>query len=443
MSYHDTAPESTAPAGSPAGRPRAPRSLARHRLTAAFVRSVAHQGKARGAERHHDGGGLYLQVMPTGSKQWVHRLSFEGVQYYYGLGPTTELTLAEARDRAAENTVEARRHRRAVARGESPPLPAFEAQRRATMARRRGMEPPMEVVAAAGLTFGEAFERYVTEQAGEWKDPKTGLRSHRADLRKHLGAIAPLPVAGVEVFHLRRALEPLTRASRNKVLRRCGSVFKWAVARKLRRDNPAEVLRQTWTGLKREEVPHRAAMPWAEVPDFYARLEAEGLGANARGALALALLTGVRSGEATGARWEEVQGLDSGAPVWTIPAARMKDKREHRVPLSPKAVAVLREAGPKGEGPVFRAPRGGKVIDKALRQVMADLGAGYTVHGLRATLSGWAREQGVAHEAIERALAHRVGSAVSQAYSHTTDLLDRRRREVMDPWGAYVAGGGR
>lgn len=116
------------------------------------------------------------------------------------------------------------------------------------------------------------------------------------------------------------------------------------------------------------------------------------------------------------------------------------------IPMLIAAYITFLIAGPrKDKGPVFRAPRGGAVIDKALRKVMADLGTGmWTVHGTsRATLSGWAREHGVAHETIERTLAHRVGSAVSQAYSHTTDLLERRRREVMEPWSAYVAGGTR
>ena len=91
---------------------------------------------------------------------------------------------------------------------------------------------------------------------------------------------------------------------------------------------------------------------------------------------------------------------------------------------------------------MFRAPRGGQVSDKALRELLAEFGVDATVHGFRSTLGGWARERGAAHEVVERVLAHRVGSNVSQAYQHLTDQLDLRRSQVMDPWGAFVTGAG-
>ena len=233
--------------------------------------------------------------------------------------------------------------------------------RRAADARRND-QSVHAAIATGGMTFTEAHEACITERSRHWRNPETDLRSWRADLRTHLKGIAALPVAGVDVFHLRRALEPLTLASRDKVLRRAGTVFEWAVAGKLRPDNPARALRKTWAGLKREEVKHRASMPWGEVPDFYARLKAKGVGPDARGALALAVLTAVRSGEACGARWEEVYGLDSDSPVWVLPSARMNDGRAHTVPLSPQAVEVLRVAGPRKEGLVFRVPRGGRQL---------------------------------------------------------------------------------
>ena len=137
---------------------RAKRSTARYRLSAAFVAKVRHQGRCKRAEKYHDGGGLYLQVMPSNSKQWAQRLAINGVQYYYGLGGFPELSLAAAREQADENTATARRYRRAVARGESPALPPFERQRRATMARRRGLPVPVEDAAAAHS--GESDHRF-------------------------------------------------------------------------------------------------------------------------------------------------------------------------------------------------------------------------------------------------------------------------------------------
>lgn len=431
------------------------RALTVNRLTNAQVKAATctlpdgHDPKRRPApKRYFDGGGLILSVTTTGSKVWVQRLTIDGVRHDYGLGAWPRVSLAKAREVARRNAAAVDEYHWATLRGESPRLPEIEAMRRAAEARRNGRSVHA-AIATGGMTFAEALEACIAERSKHWKNPETDRRSWRSDLKTHLKGIADLPVAGVDVFHLRRAIEPLTTASRDKVLRRAGTVFEWAVAGNLRPDNPARALRKTWAGLKREETKHRPAMPAAEVPGFYARLAARGLGPNPRGALALALLTGVRSGEASGADWSEFSGLDSDSPVWTIPAERMKDKREHRVPLAPAAVFVLlRAAGPKGdgkaEGPVFLAPRGGRVSDSALRAVMANLDAGkWSVHGLRATLSGWAREQGASHECIERVLSHRVGSAVSQAYSHTTDLLERRRREVMEPWGAFVAGTGR
>ena len=444
MTYRDTTGNKPEPGEHTTGPARrAPRSLARNRLTAAFVRSVVHQGRCKRAERHHDGGGLYLQVMPTGSKQWVQRLAFNGTQYYYGLGPLSELSLAEARELSDENAVAARRYRRAAARGEKPRLPAFEAQRRATMAKRRGQPRPIEAAAAAGLTFAAAFERCIEERARDWKNPGTDLRSWRADLRTHLKDIAPLPVGAVTVEHLREVMDRVaSRATRDKILRRCGTVFAFAEAGELlHHGNPARKLRATWSGLKRPGAVHRKALPYAEVPALFARLVAGGTGGDARGALALVVLTAVRSGEARGARWEEFD-LREEAPAWTIPGERMKDGREHRVALCEAAFAVVRRAGPRRAGLVFRSPRGREVSGKALRRVLADLGVDATVHGFRSSLRDWCAEHGVARECAESCLAHRTGSSVEQAYARS-DLYERRKAEVTDPYGAFVAGSAR
>lgn len=426
------------------------RTLTVNRLTNAQVKAAtctlpdSHDPTRRPApKRYFDGGGLILSVTTTGSKTWVQRLTIDGTRHDYGLGAWPAVSLAKAREVARRNVAAVQEYHWATLRGESPRLPEIEAHRRAADARRNGRSVHA-AVATGGMTFAEAHEACITERSRHWKNPETDLRSWRADLRTHLKGIADLPVAGVDVFHLRRAIEPLTLASRDKVLRRAGTVFEWAVAGKLRPDNPARALRKTWAGLKRgEEVQHRASMPWAEVPAFYARLKAKGVGPDAGGALALAVLTGVRSGEAAGALWEEVHGLDSDSPVWCITAARMKYGRAHTVPLSPQAAEVLRAAGPRKEGRVFRAPRGGLVSDKALRQVMADLGAGaYTVHGFRTSARTYWQDQGVAPDASAASLSHSFGSKVEQAYARSS-MVERRRRECMEPWGAFVDEGAR
>ena len=425
------------------------RALTVNRLTNAQVKAAtctlpdSHDPARRPApKRYFDGGGLILSVTTTGSKVWVQRLTVDGERHDYGLGAWPKVSLAKAREVARRNAAAVQEYHWAVLRGESPRLPEIEAYRRAAGARRNGRSVHA-AIATGGMTFAEAHEACITERSIHWKNPETDLRSWRADLKTHLKGIADLPVAGVDVFHLRRAIEPLTLASRDKILRRCGTVFEWCCAGKLRPDNPARALRKTWAGLARREKVHRASMPWAEVPAFYTRLEATGLGPDARGALALAVLTAVRPGEAAGARWEEVQGLDSDAPVWAIPAGRMKYGRAHTVPLSPQAVEVLRAAGPKATGAVFRAPLGGPVTDKAMRQAMADLGAGaVTVHGFRTSARTYWQDQGVAPDLCEACLSHSFGSAVAQAYARSS-MVERRRRECMDPWGAFVAGGAR
>ena len=406
------------------------------RLTAAAVKSVRHRG-GRCADRHHDGHGLYLQVMPSGSKQWCQRLSLDGKRSDYGLGAYPFMGLGEARSAAFKNALAAREYRRAVDRGEQPPLPAFELNRRATVAKRNGRPVPLVAAVAAGLTFADAFEACIAERSKHWRGAEPALRSWRSSLRRHMGGFAPLPVARVDVGHLRRALEPLAPKTADKALRRIGTVFEWAIAGKHRTDNPARALRKTWAGLKREEAEHRKAMHHAKVGALLARVRTCDARADVRRAFELMVLTGLRPGEAMGARWEE---LDCGARMWVLPGVRMKDGRTHRVPLSAPAVALLRAAGPAGEGPVFRAPRGGPLGEKALRELLARLGvAEATPHGFRSTLRDWCAETGVAREVAEAILAHRSGNSVEQAYARS-DLFERRRA-VMDAWGAYVAGG--
>lgn len=403
-------------------------------LTAAFVKSVRHRG-GRSPDRYGDGHGLLLQVMPSGSKQWVQYLALNGKRRHYGLGGYPDVGLAEARLQASTNMAEARAYRREVHRGGQPPLPGFERGRLATVAQRSGRPVPAGAALASGLPFGQAWEACILERSKKWKDPVTALRSWRADLKHHLAGIAGLPVAAVTVGTLRQVVAPLTPATASKVLRRTGTVFDWAVAGEHRADNPARTLRATWRGLGNGHgKQHRKAIPWADLPAFYAKLRAHGTD-GAAGALALVLLTALRSKEGRLARWEEI---DLDARVWAVPRERMKEGQPFRVPLSGAACAALRAAGPaRKAGLVFTTRRGGPITGKALRKVMADLGADATVHGLRSAFRDWAGETGVARDAAEMSLCHKPGG-VEGAYARS-DLLERRR-EVMQAWGAFVTG---
>ena len=407
------------------------------RLTAAFVKSVRHRGGRARADRHHDGGhGLFLQVMPSGSKQWCQHLSLDGKRSDYGPGAYPFMGLAEARRKAFENALAAREYRRAVACGGHRDLPAFEASRLATVARRNGQPVPLVAAPVAGIPFAAAYEACIVERAKHWRDPATALRSWRASLRDHMAGFAQLPVARVDVDHLRRALEPLAPKTADRALRRIGTVMEWAIAGKHRADNPARSLRRTLAGLSRGEAQHRKAMHHAKVGALLARVRTCDARADVRRAFELMVLTGLRPGEAMGARWEE---LDLDARMWTLPGARMKNGRQHRAPLSAQAVALLQACGPAGEGRVFRAPRGGPLGEKAFRELLARLGVtDATPHGFRSSLRDWCAETGVAREVAEAILAHRNGNSVEQAYARS-DLFDRRRA-VMDAWAAYVSG---
>ena len=413
----------------------------RKTLTAVLVRSLVHGG-GKAVERHHDTNGLFLQIMPKGSKQWKQRIQLDGQRADYGLGGYPDVSLAEAREQAARNIAEARAYRLALHRGEPATPPAFERGRRATLKQRtrlhtRLSEPKRALVAGADpgrITFGAAWERTITGLSGGWKNPETDLRSWRADLRLHLAALARLPVASVTVVALRNVLEPLAPATADKVLRRCGAVFDQVVADGHRPDNPAKTLRRAWRGLSKRQKQHRAALPWRDVPAFYARVLA--LGTPEALALGLVVLTALRSKEGRAVRYEEV---DFEQKTLTVPGSRMKDGQDFRVPLSTAALAVLDAAGPRRKaGLVYRAPKGGPLADKALRAVLAGLGTDATVHGFRSSFRDWCGEQGIAREVAEGCLSHKVGSSVEQAYARS-DLLERRR-EVMEQWGRLVEG---
>ena len=419
-------------------------------LTAAFVRSAP-------PGRHHDRGGLFLQVMPSGSRQWKQRLAMEGRRSDYGLGGYPDVSLAEARELAARNVAEARAYRLARRRGEEPPLPGFERARRVTLSERKGLmvgaaKQGLEVPAGAApgrLTFADAWERCIVERSAGWKNPETDLRSWRADIRPangetqpgHLARLRRVLVADLTADHLRDALAKVPAATRKKVLRRTGTVLAWAKTGGHVTVNVARDLTESLRGLNGHGPKrHRKALPYPELPAFFQRLRAHGT-TGAAGALALVLLTGLRSKEGRLARWEEMD-LGSSSRTWIVTAGRMKDGQPFRVPLSDAAVAVLDAAGPRRkEGLVFTTRRGGPISDKALRKVMADLGADATPHGsARSSFRDWCGERGVAREIAEGCLSHKVGSSVEQAYARS-DLLERRR-EVMQAWGAFCTGGG-
>jgi integrase len=392
------------------------------------------------AGKHSDGrgDGLILLVRSTGAKFWVQRLKVGDKYRDIGHGTWPEVTLADAR-RRAETT-------KAQASAGLEPVAARKAARAAL---------------PTGHTLAEAVEGHIAAHAPSWRGKKTA-NQFRSRLEQHAGDLMQRDPASITLEDVQRVLQPIwtsTPVVAQKVRSHLEHALEWATAAGWRTHgvNPA-----AWKGALRPLLAkpakvtrnrHNPALPWQQVPAFMAALQAEDL-VSAR-CLELCVLTAVRSGEARGAEWSEV---DLKAAVWTIPASRTKAGREHRVPLSPAAVRLLKgmtATRSNATDLIFLNRSGGAFSDMALLALVKRLdaystrdgGKGWrdergeriTPHGFRSTFRDWCGERGKPRELAEAALAHAIGSATEQAYSRS-DLLERRR-VLMNEWASHVEGG--
>ena len=377
-------------------------------LSDAFVRTVTRPG------RYCDGQGLYVQVLPTGARCWVQRLVIHGRRRELGLGGYPLVSLAEARVVAFAN--------RKAARAGGDPL--------ASRRRAQGL-----------LTFEAAAARVLDQQRTGWRNAKHAEdwpRSLRAYAFPRIGA---LPVSKVTTADVLAILAPIWHTkpeTARRVRQRIGAVMKWAVAMGHRPDDPAgEVLGQA-LGRQQAVVQHMRALPHGAVADAIATVRTSQASVTTKDAFEFLVLTAARSGEVRLATWDEMD-LDAG--VWTIPAARMKPKRDHRVPLSARALTILTDARGRSEvtGLVFPSPRGKPLSDMTLSKLVKELGIAAVPHGFRSSFRDWAAEQtNTPREVVEAALAHTVRNPTEAAYARS-DLFAHRRR-LMDGWAAYLAG---
>ena len=377
--------------------------------------------------RYGDGNGLYLLVRPGDppGRYWVLRYSAEGRVREMGLGRAGAtpgaVPLAEARQTAGEI------HRKV--RAGIDPL----AERKAARA---------TAAAAKVRTFREVAGLYITAHAPTWRNP-VHRRQWATTLQTYAyPAIGDRPVAAIEVGDVTGILQPIwgdKPETASRVRGRIETVLDFASANGWRTgENPAR-----WRGhlsnilparAKVRRVVHHAALPWRDMPAFMAALAGQaGTGAVA---LRFAILTAARTGEVIGAQWREV---DMDAAVWTVPAARMKASREHRVPLTAAALAVLRTMRLLGDGFVFpgaAAERG--LSNAAMAAVLDRMGRDdLTVHGFRSTFRDWAAETtDYPREVAEAALAHTLRDKVEAAYRRG-DLFDKRRA-LMEAWAAFT-----
>jgi integrase len=373
--------------------------------------------------RYADGGGLYLQVGPAGTKSWIFRFKANGRTRDMGLGPIATINLANAREMAAN----CRANR---LRGIDP-IEARKSERAET-----------ELAAARAMTFDQCRDTYIEAHEAGWRNEK-----HRQQWRNTLQAyVTPvfgkMPVQAIDVALVMKVLEPIWSTkpeTASRVRGRIESVLDWARARGYRTgENPAR-----WRGhlddllprpSKVRRVQHHAALPYSKVGAFMAKLR-EQKGGAAR-ALEFIILTAARSGEGRGAKWSEIDGA-----IWTVPPERMKREREHRVPLSRAALAILSKAKSVARGDlVFPGQESDKPIsDTALAKVLGRVGYGdVTIHGFRSTFRDWVAETtNFPREVAEMALAHAVSDEVEAAYRRG-DLFNKRVK-LMDTWAAFCA----
>jgi integrase len=392
-----------------------------NRLSAVKVASTKNPGL------YADGDGLYLQVTESGGRSWVFRFKANGRTRDMGLGSLNTVGLAEARAMAAEcrrlrfqgiDPIEARKSERAQARLE----------------------------AARSITFDDCRDRFIASHRAAWANDKH-LKQWESTLKTYVTPVfGKLPVQNVDVALVLKALEPIWTTkpeTAGRVRGRIERILDWAKARGFRQgENSAR-----WRGhldtllasrAKVRRVTHHAALPYGELPGFLLKIRQRD--AVAARALEFAILTAARTGEVLGARWDEI---DLENKIWMVPATRMKAGREHRVPMSSAALAIVKRLKAIRQNDfVFPGERSNSPLSNmSMLMMLRRMGrADLTVHGFRSTFRDWAAEQtNFPREMAEAALAHIVADRTERAYRRG-DLFEKRRR-LMAAWAAFCQAG--
>lgn len=395
------------------------------RLTALQVSKLTKPGL------YGDGGGLTLQITSGGVKSWLFRYMMSGKAHGMGLGPTHTVSLAEARQKALAA-------RKLILDGINP------------LAAKKQEQLANALADARMMTFDQCAEAYISAHKAGWKNAK-----HADQWTNTLSTYASpffgkLPVAEIDTGLVVKCLTPIweTKTETASRLRgRIESILGWAATSGYRTgENPAR-----WKGhldnllatiSKTSRTKHHPSLPWQRMNEFISALRVrEGLSARA---VEFAILTACRSGEVRGARWSE---FDIEKKIWTIPAERMKAKREHEVPLSDAALALLKSLPETGDL-VFTGTKGQPLSDMSLTAVIRRMngegqpawadasGDGITVHGFRSSFRMWAAETtNYPREVAEHALAHRLPDAVERAYQRGSQFA--KRAALMTEWANY------
>lgn len=376
-------------------------------LSAAKVRQTTQPGK------YADGNGLYLVVDPSGAKRWLLRIVVCGKRRDMGLGGVSTVSLAEARNKAAIYRKEAREGGDPIAtrKKATDRLPTFK-------------------------TLAETIHERL---APSWKNSKHAAQWISTLKQYAFPVIGDKPVDLIMPNDVTSILAPIwhTKPETARRLRqRIRLVMDAAIESKYRTDNPALV--KVALGKNQAKPKHHAAIPYRDIPAFMRRLRKFESDQSVKWALEFLILTATRTNEVAGATWDEI---DMERAVWTIPAERMKAKAEHRVPLSKAALALLKRAQQRREGPYLFPGRsvGKPLSNMAMLQVMKRMKTQATVHGFRSSFRDWAEERtNYPNNVCESALAHTVRNKAEAAYRRTDHL--EQRMGLMETWAQFVTG---
>ncbi|ESZ78385.1 site-specific integrase [Mesorhizobium sp. L103C105A0] len=367
--------------------------------------------------RYTDGNGLYLVVDPSGAKRWILRVVVQGRRRDIGLGGVSLVSLADARETATSF--------RKIAREGGDPLTARRESRKIIP------------------TFTTAAEIVHAEHEVSWKNPKHAQQWINTLKQYAYPVIGDYRVDSIDTPAVLRVLSPIwlkKPETARRVLQRIKTILNWAKAAGYRTgDNPVEGITK---GLPKQgdNKKHFATMPYAKVAAFIKALDETNSSPMAKWAFEFLILAAARTSEVLQARWDEI---DLEAKLWTVPAERMKAKREHRVPLSDRCLEILKAAYAVSadEGFVFISAAGDRPLSNMVfLAILKRMEIETTAHGFRSSFRDWAAEEtSFPREVAEMALAHTITNKVEAAYRRG-DLLEKRR-EMMQAWSGFVAGG--
>ncbi len=375
--------------------------------------------------RYADGGGLYLQVSDNEAKSWLFRFMLNGKSRQMGLGSLHTVSLAEAREEALLC--------RKQLRDGIDPIDA-----------RKLKLGKAQADSAKVMTFKACAEKYISSHSVGWKNIKHVSQWTNTLTTYVYPVFGDLPVQSIDTGLVTKVIEPIWATkteTASRIRGRIESILDWATARKYRDgENPAR-----WKGhldnllpkrAKVQKIKHHAALPYPEIGAFMKTLRQHD--AVSASGLEFLILTAARTGEVIGATWDEI---DVDKAIWIIPAERMKSEKEHRVPLSSPALAILRRMKEVAVSNYLfpGGKRNNPLSNMAFLQLLKRMGRGdLTTHGFRSTFRDWTAERtNYPNEVAEMALAHAVGDKVEAAYRRG-DLFDKRCK-MMDAWAEFCS----